>query len=239
MKITLLEAGRAPGPLQERYPRYPEMFAALLSGIDETLTFETVALVDGALPPDPTRCDAVLITGSPAGVYDVTPWMAPLSSFVRAASAAKTPLIGVCFGHQIIADALGGEVRKSPKGWGVGRHTYDILAREPWMAHAGPTFSLGASHQDQVITPPKSARTLARSTHTDHAMLVYDHAPIISLQGHPEFTDGFLAALYGARRGKTLSDDLADQAIESLRAPDDNALVGEWMVRFLKSIRGE
>ena len=238
MKITLLEAGRAPGRLQELYPRYPEMFVSLLSGIDETLSFETVALVDGAVPPDASTCEAVLITGSPAGVYDLTPWMAPLRTFVRAASAARTPMVGVCFGHQIIADALGGEVARSPKGWGVGRHTYDILARESWMADAGPAFSLGVSHQDQVITPPAGARTLARSAHTDHAMLAYDSAPIISLQGHPEFTDGFLAALYGARRGKTLSDDLADQAIESLGASEDNTLVGEWMVRFLKGARG-
>ena len=147
-------------------------------------------------------------------------------------------MVGVCFGRQIIADTLGGQVAKSHKGWGVGRHTYDILARESWMADAGSAFSLGVSHQDQVITPPTGARTLARSPHTDHAMLVYDSAPIISLQGHPEFTDGFLTALYGARCGKTLSDDLADQAIESLGAPEDNTLVGEWMLRFLRGARG-
>ncbi len=238
MKITLLEAGRAPGRLQELYPSYPDMFVSLLAGIDETLSFETVALVDGAAPPDASTCEAALITGSPAGVYDRTPWMAPLRAFVRDASAARTPLVGVCFGHEIIADALGGEVAKSHKGWGVGRHTYDILARESWMVDAGSAFSLGVSHQDQVIIPPAGARTLARSTHTDHAMLVYDSAPIISLQGHPEFTDGFLRALYGARRGKTLSDDLADQAIESLGAPEDNTLVGEWMLRFLRGARG-
>jgi GMP synthase-like glutamine amidotransferase len=238
MKITFLEAGRAPGRLQDLYPRYPEMFASLLSGADETLTFETVALVDGAAPPDPASLEAVLITGSPAGVYDLTPWMKPLRTFVQGAVEAKTPLIGVCFGHQVIADALGGDVRKSDRGWGVGRHTYDILAREPWMLDAGPAFSLGVSHQDQVIAPPPAARTLARSAHTDHAMLVYDNAPIISLQGHPEFTDGFLSALYGARRGKTLSDDLADQAIESLATPDDNALVAGWMLKFLKDARG-
>jgi GMP synthase-like glutamine amidotransferase len=237
MKITLLEAGRAPGALQELYPRYPDMFASLLSGVDDQLTFETVAVVDGEALPDPAALDAVVITGSPAGVYDLTPWMKPLRTFVQDAAKAKTPMVGVCFGHQIIADALGGDVRKSDKGWGVGRHTYDILARELWMMDAGPAFSLGVSHQDQVIVPPRGARTLARSAHTDHAMVVYDDAPILSLQGHPEFTDGFLSALYGARRGKTLSDDLADQAIESLGAPEDNAMVGGWMVRFLKAAR--
>lgn len=237
MKITILEAGRAPGRLADLFPRYPDMFVRLLSGVDDTLTFETVSLVDGAAPPDAAGLDAVVITGSPAGVYDQTPWMDPLRGFVRAAHAAKTPVVGVCFGHQIMADALGGDVRKSDKGWGVGRHSYDILDRRSWMADAGQSFSLAVSHQDQVITPPKSAHTLARSGHTDHAMLHYADAPMMSLQGHPEFGDAFVSALYGARRGTSLTDAAADAAIESLKAPEDNALVGEWIVAFLRQSR--
>jgi len=238
MKVTILETGRAPGRLSELYPRYPDMFASLLSKADEKLVFETVALVDGTPPPDPRGCDAVVITGSPAGVYDFKPWMDPLRGFIREAFATRTPMAGVCFGHQIIADALGGDVRKSEKGWGVGRHTYSIVGTRPWMVDAGESFSLAVSHQDQVITPPAGAVTLARSAHTDHAMLAYEGAPIISVQGHPEFSDGFVAALYGARRGGSLSDEAADAAIGSLAIPEDNALVGEWIARFFRSVRG-
>lgn len=238
MKITILETGRAPGSLAEIYPLYPDMFRSLLSGADAGLRFETVALVDGEALPDPAGIEAALITGSPKGVYDDAPWMEPLRAFVRGAASAKTPLVGICFGHQIIADALGGDVRKSPKGWGVGRHTYEIVGRRPWMADAGEHLSLGVSHQDQVITPPAGAVTLARSDHTDHAMLAYDSAPIISVQGHPEFTDGFLLALYGARRGASLTDEMADAAIESLATPEDNALVADWIARFLRAARG-
>lgn len=237
MKITILEAGRAPGRLSEDYPRYPEMFSALLSRIDPGLKFETVALVDGAAPPDAESIEAALITGSPSGVYDQTPWMDPLRAFVKRAKEAQTPLVGVCFGHQVIADALGGDVRKSEKGWGVGRHTYDVVGRRPWMNDASERFSLAASHQDQVITPPEGAVTLARSKHTEHALLAYGDAPIVSLQGHPEFGDRFVTALYSARRGKNLTDDVVDAAVESLAKPDDNALVGEWIVRFLRSAR--
>jgi len=237
MKVTILEAGRAPGRLSEDYPRYPEMFASLLSKVDESLRFETIALVDGAAPPDPAQCEAIVITGSPSGVYDQTPWMDPLRAFVREAFAAKTPVVGVCFGHQIIADALGGDVRKSPKGWGVGRHTYQITSRRPWMNEVGDTVSLSVSHQDQVLAPPSGAITLASSAHTDHAMLAYDNAPVISIQGHPEFNDAFVSALWSARRGKALSDDQVDAALESLAHPEDNSLVGEWMVRFLRSAR--
>jgi GMP synthase-like glutamine amidotransferase len=237
MRVTILETGRAPGRLAEDYPSYPEMFVSLLSKVDESLTFESVAVIDGSPPPDPARCEAIVITGSPAGVYDAAPWMDPMRRFVREAFAVQTPMVGVCFGHQIIADAMGGVVRKSEKGWGVGRHVYEIIERRPWMTCAGPRFSLSVSHQDQVIVAPPGATTLARSTHTEHAMLAYASAPVISLQGHPEFSDAFVSALYRARRSKTLSDSVVDAALESLRDPEDNALVGEWMVNFLRRVQ--
>jgi len=234
MRVTIIEAGRAPGRLSEDFPRYPDMFVSLMGAADANLAFETVALLDSAALPAPAACEAVLITGSPFGVYDDTPWMNPLRSFIRGAFAARTPMIGVCFGHQIIADAMGGDVRKSSKGWGVGRHTYGILERRSWMADAGASVSLSVSHQDQVITPPGSAVTLASSAHTDHAMLAYRDAPVISIQGHPEFSDGFVAALYSARRGKSLTEAQADGAIASLSAPEDNARVATWFAQFLR-----
>jgi GMP synthase-like glutamine amidotransferase len=163
--------------------------------------------------------------------------MDPLRAFVREAFAARTPMIGVCFGHQVIADAMGGVVAKSEKGWGVGRHTYDILERPSWMADAGPAVSLAVSHQDQVITPPAGAQTLARSAHTEHAMLAYPDAPVISVQGHPEFSDTFVGALYSARRGKTLTESQVDDALRSLNRPADRARVAHWMARFLHSAK--
>lgn len=235
MRVTILETGRAPGRLSADFPLYPDMFVSLLANADENLAFETVSLVEGEDLPDPAKLEAVVITGSPSGVYDATPWMDPLRHFVRGAFAAKTPMVGVCFGHQLIADAMGGEVRKSEKGWGIGRHTYRVLEHRPWMGEPGATLSLSVSHQDQVIVPPSSATTLARSGHTEHAMLEYADAPVMSLQGHPEFGDAFVTALYSARRGKSLTDAEVDAAIESLAQPEDNARVGEWMVRFLRS----
>lgn len=235
MQVTIIETGRAPGRLSEAFPRYPGMFMSLLGAADPDLTFATVAVLDGEALPDPAGCDAVLITGSPFGVYDSTPWMEPLRGFIQGIFAARRPMIGVCFGHQVIADAMGGDVRKSEKGWGVGRHVYNVTAPRDWMVGAGETVALSVSHQDQVITPPPGAVTLARSAHTDHAMLAYESAPVMSLQGHPEFSDAFVAELYAARRGKTLSDAQVEGAIASLDSPVDNALVGQWMARFLRT----
>jgi len=234
MRVTIIETGRAPGRLSEDFPRYPDMFMSLIGAADASLAFETVALLDGAALPAPSACEAILITGSPFGVCDDTPWMNPLREFIRNAFAARTPMIGVCFGHQIIADAMGGDVRKSPKGWGVGRHAYGIREVRSWMADAGASVSLSVSHQDQVIAPPASAVTLASSAHTDHAMLAYRDAPVISIQGHPEFSDAFVAALYAARRGKSLTDAQVDGAIASLCTPEDNARVATWFARFLR-----
>ena len=237
MRLTIIETGRAPGPLRDMFPRYPEMFRALLSPADEALTFNAAAVLDGEALPEPETCEAVLITGSPFGVYDSTPWMDPLRAFIRATAAAGTPLVGICFGHQIIADALGGDVRKSEKGWGIGRHTYEVLARRNWMEGAGQTVSLAVSHQDQVITPPKGVTTLARSSHTEHAMLAYDDIPAITIQGHPEFSDTYVSALYNNRRGKALTDMQVDGAIATLKQPVDSALVARWIARFLQTAR--
>ncbi len=234
MQVKIIETGRAPGWLSEDFPRYPEMFMSLMGAADANLAFETVALLDGGALPAPSGCEAILITGSPFGVYDDTPWMNPLRDFIRDAFVARRPMIGVCFGHQIIADAMGGDVRKSPKGWGVGRHTYDLLEHRSWMPDAGASVSLSVSHQDQVITPPPNAATLASSAHTAHAMLAYTDAPVISIQGHPEFSDTFVSALYSARRGKSLTEAQADGAIASLAAPEDNARVATWFARFLR-----
>lgn len=234
MRVTIIETGRAPGRLSEEFPRYPDMFISLMREADANLAFDTVALLDGAALPAPSACEAILITGSPFGVYDDTPWMNPLRAFIRGAFAARRPMIGVCFGHQIIADAMGGDVRKSPKGWGLGRHTYGIVEHRGWMPEATPSVSLSVSHQDQVITPPPGAVTLASSAHTDHAMLAYRDAPVISIQGHPEFSDTFVSALYSARRGTTLTGEQVDTAIASLSAPEDNARVASWFARFLR-----
>ena len=147
----------------------------------------------GALPADVGRHDAYLITGSPAGVYDDLPWIAPLKTFLRAAKG-RAKLVGICFGHQIMAEAFGGRVEKSEKGWGVGLHSYPIVQREPWM-EATHLVSVPASHQDQVVLQPPEADVIASSLFTPYAGLAWRDQPAISFQFHPEMSPAFAKAL--------------------------------------------
>src|SRR5690606_28642593 len=124
--------------------------------------------------PDPAGLEGIVITGSPAGVYEDHAWLAPLRGFIRQAYAAGTPMLGICFGHQIMADALGGEVRKSEKGWGLGRHAYKVRQRPAFLAEAPENLAVACSHQDQVIVPPATAEVLLASEFAPNAGLLYE-----------------------------------------------------------------
>lgn len=234
MKLTIIETGLPPKAIRADWPRYPKMFEALIRPHLPELHCESVPVCEGAPFPDIAALDAVLVTGSAAGVYEDHPWMDPLMDFIREAGAARVPQIGVCFGHQAIAAAMGARVEKSDKGWGLGRHNYDVCYKPGWMTGLdGDTFSLGVSHQDQVLSRPDGAHTVAASDFTPYAALAYDNMPAISFQGHPEFSAGFCCALYNVRRGTAFSEVRVDEACGSLDVPVDNDLVGAWMANFL------
>lgn len=234
MNLTIISVGEAPQSIREDFPTYPEMFHSLLSKSHTDLEFDTISVLEAEELPDPKKLDATLITGSPASVYDSEPWISNLRDFVRWCALEKIPQIGVCFGHQLIAQALGGQVTKSPKGWGVGRHEYDFIDPTFWLKEEAPDkIALAVSHQDQIIEPPAGALTTMSSEFTPYAGLWYENAPIMSVQGHPEFSKEFASALYTARVDRI---DGVPKAIESLESPLDNDLISSWMIRFLNSV---
>jgi GMP synthase-like glutamine amidotransferase len=225
MKIAVLETGVPPDPLTDEFGSYPDMFADLLGSGYELETFE---VQKGELP-DPGAPGAYLVTGSAAGVYDPLPWIAPLQEFIRTAQGRK--MVGICFGHQVMAEALGGHVEKSDKGWSAGLHRYEIATREPWMDDA-VSIAIPASHQDQVVIQPPNTKVTARSAFTPVAGLAWTDRPAISFQFHPEFTPGFAKALI-EKRYDIVPDP--DAAIASLDAPNDSARVASWIRRFLEA----
>jgi GMP synthase-like glutamine amidotransferase len=228
MKIGILAAGHPPRALRPRFGDYPAMFETLLAGHGyDWQVFDTPAC---DYPTSPEACDAYLVTGAAAGVYDGEPWITELLAFLRRARG-RAKLVGVCFGHQAVAQALGGEVAKSPKGWGVGLHAYVVEARQPWMDETA-CFSLSASHQDQVVRPPPDATVVAGSEFCPCGMLAYGE-DAMSLQLHPEFAPDYSVALIEGRRGQRIPDEQAAAAIESLRRPDDHERVAGWIATFL------
>ncbi len=237
MHLTILETGRPPELICGQFPSYPAMFEALLRPHIPGLSCHVVAVLDGEALPEPQTTDAALITGSPAGVYDDLPWIAPLKNWIQRAADSGVPQVGICFGHQLMAEAFGGRAHQAPQGWGLGRHAYRVNGTEPWMGTARQTLHLAVSHQDQVLEVPSTARILAHSAFTPYAALAYDHAPAISFQGHPEFSPRFADALIRSRRGTRVSESLADEALDSLQAPLDSDIVAAWIAGFLAQAR--
>jgi len=223
MTIGILLCGEFPATLQAEFGPYSSMIRRLL-GSRRATVFDVQS---GQIPGSISSCEAYLVTGSSAGVYERLPWIDDLMAFLRNARG-HAKLIGICFGHQVMAHAFGGSVIKSPKGWGIGLHRYELPTRSYWMDDA-TSIAAPASHQDQVVAAPSDARVIARSAFTPFAGLDYGDA--ISFQFHPEFSPAFAAALIEANRDR--HRDLAASAIRSHAQPDDCARVGGWISRFL------
>lgn len=224
-RIAILKTGAPPPALTEVHGDYPAMFRTLLGDGFETTAFD----VQQGEWPDPVAFDGAIITGSAAGVYEDDAWIGALLDWIRLAHG-QTRLVGVCFGHQAMAQALGGRVEKSDRGWGVGLHRYQVVGEAGWMAPSVATVAIPVSHQDQVVAIPDHARVTLRSDFTPFAGLAWGE-DAISFQGHPEFTPAYAAQLTAGRRGR-IDTALVDQALDSLAEPDDRPVVADWIRVF-------
>lgn len=183
-------------------------------------------------PESVDACDAYIITGSPNGVYDKEPWIAELMQFLRDAYAAGKKLVGICFGHQILAHALGGHTEKSDKGWGLGLKQFNVITKKPWMSVEAGQYALYFAHQDQVIELPPDAELLGGNGFCPNAMFVIKDQ-VLGVQGHPEFTKSMMQDILAGKNGNT-SPELLNLAEESLQNGEpDNNLFTQWIVNFL------
>ena len=181
LRLGLLVCGTVRDEHLPRYGRYPDMFRRLFVRVAAPLELVEYAVHEGEFPAQPGECDAWLISGSRFSVYDDEAWIRQLADFVRALRQARTPTVGICFGHQMLGHALGGETRRAPQGWGIGRHDMELLETAPWMEAGAARYALFVSHQDQVVQLPPGARRLARNDHCENAMFVLDDCML----GHP------------------------------------------------------
>lgn len=242
MKLVFIEVGRPPEPIGDSFGCYPKMLEDLIAPHFDKPEFQTCSMLDGDALPCLDNVDGVVIMGSPHSVYDDIPWIEPLMDLIREASSKKVPQIGICFGHQLIAKALGGDVRKAPQGWGIGRHTYEVNELPEFLkdanAHEVEKLNVLVSHQDQVLEPPKGAKVLASSDFTPNAVIYYEEHCALTTQAHPEFTSDFAYALIASRRGTRFSEDFADKALETVHDPIDRNVLANWMVSFFKTHKG-
>lgn len=233
MRLTIIQTGDVPAPLRQTFGPYHAMFERMFDDTNNGFSYEVVTAYDNSLLPDPSRLEGIVITGSPAGVYEDHAWLPPLREFIRRAYSAGTPMLGVCFGHQIMADALGGDVRKSEKGWGLGRHAYSVIGRADFMANAPDMLAVACSHQDQVIVPPPEAEVILASDFTPNAGLFYKSGKALSFQPHPEFDDSYALALVELRRGRA-PDFVVDAGIDSFAQRSDSARVADYIGKFFR-----
>jgi GMP synthase-like glutamine amidotransferase len=225
MLIGILQTGLAPEALAAEMGDYPDMFARLLAG--NGFTFRTYRVVEGEFPASVTACDGWLITGSRHGAYEDHPWIPPLETFIRDSFSAHVPMVGVCFGHQIIAQAMGGRVERYAGGWAVGATEYDF---------AGETRTLNAWHRDQVTVVPDGAKVIASNDFCANAALLYDDRAL-TVQAHPEFKPAFIDGLMKTRGKGLVPDPVMAAADKRLSVPIQDQAMAAQIAAFFKAPR--
>ncbi len=235
MRIGILETQIHESGVKEKYGSYAEMFQRLLLLVDDQLEFTVYQVTEGQYPESVDECDAYLITGSKSSVYDDEPWIVKLRDYVVSLHKQRKKLIGICFGHQLIAQALGGLTQKSKNGWGVGNAVSNIEKTMPWMGNAKQQFSLLVSHQDQVTTLPVDALLIASNEQCSNTSFqIASH--MLAFQGHPEFSEDYLKYSMNKRRD-LIGEEKYNKALDSLKESQDSQLVAQWMINFIKMDR--
>ncbi len=211
---------------------YDDMFRRLFAGYEdvEMVTYDAIG---GELPADPSECDAWLTTGSRHSVNDDAQWIRDLEEFVRRVAAAGVPFIGICFGHQLLAKAMGGSVVKSDVGWGVGMKVVEV---RPDLG-LGDSYQVLTSHQDQVEALPPGGEILGWNEHCPVSMLGVGRT-MVGIQGHPEFDVTYSEALMKSRRGHLIPEDTVDAGLATLDQPLDTGGLADWILRFVAEPRG-
>jgi len=232
MRIGLLETDVLYDDLIKEYGSYGLMFERYFSQLDDSaLEFVYYQVQQGELPLFLDECDAYIITGSKAGVYEDHDWIAPLSNWVKEADQAKVKVLGICFGHQLIAHALGGKVEVSSKGWGMGVRSLFTIPDSPFSQPLPKYLDLIYSHKDQVIALPPGASNFLSDNFCPHAGFTMGRH-IVTFQGHPEFNAIYSERLL-SRRAECIGEPTYSRGIASLRQGTDAIFIGRLILDFI------
>lgn len=228
LRLCVIENGLVPEDLQDSFASYPAMIEHWLAPALPEARFSQVSPVTGETLPDPLEFDGYILTGSRHSCYEGAAWMEELQLFLQRLRDLKCPVFGICFGHQIMADAYGGRAGKAEQGWGVGAQQYQYSETSPTD---GASFIF---HQDQVVELPPEAQVLGGSSHCRNGVLSYSF-PALSVQYHPEFSTDYMSALAQRYSGTMLTREQADTALSSLvQLNVDNSRLASWVAGFFR-----
>ena len=231
MKIALLLCDHVRPELQVEHQDYPDMFIKLFKAVEPNIKVETFAVVDSIFPNTLHGFDAWLVSGSRHSTLDDLPWIHQLSELILNLVSQKQKIIGVCFGHQLIAQTLGGKVEESNKGRGIGMSTNQIYHKPNWLTADANSFNLIVSHKDQVTLTPESAELIAGSDFCKNYLLQYGNL-IFTIQGHPEFSKSYIKALMEIRKAQYPSQTYK-KANQSLDLVCHDIQIAQWIIQFI------
>jgi GMP synthase-like glutamine amidotransferase len=233
MRLAILQCDDVLEQFQPRFGNYPEMITRMFDGCGEVVNTDIFDCRRGDYPENLDAYDGYITTGSRASVYDPEPWIEALIEFVRHLDRQRKKLIGICFGHQVIAVATGGSVGKSDKGWGIGVSVNRVVARPSWMSSPRDELQIIVSHQDQILALPHHAQVIAESDFCPCFVVQWKNH-FLSIQGHPEWNRDYSRALMHARR-RIIPPERVAQGLDSLSRTPDNTLFARWILDFIKN----
>jgi GMP synthase-like glutamine amidotransferase len=230
-RLGLLVCDFVPEELRDRFEDYPAMFAGAIASTGREVEWRSYRVYAEELPAAKDECDGYIATGSRAGVYEEHAWIPLLERFIRSLVGSGRPLVGLCFGHQVMAQALGGIAERSGEGWGVGVRRYRTHAKADWMEPLMTEFNVPVCHQDQVTRLPSGASVLASSGHCANFIIQFNES-MLGIQGHPEFEKDYIEVLLELRRD-ILPAPVHDRALASLDRQHHNREIMGWIANFL------
>ena len=231
LRICTLETDVLRPELVDQYQGYGRMFERLFARQPIAAEFEVYNVMQGVYPEPQERFDAYLITGSKADSFATDPWIETLKAYLLDLYQRGEKLLGICFGHQLLALLLGGNSERASQGWGVGTHQYKVAEAKPWMSPTLQELTLLISHQDQVTALPENATVIASSPFCPFAAY-HIGDQVLCFQGHPEFIHDYSRTLLDIRQ-QCLGEQIYTRGIASLEQPHNGDAVAEWMMRFV------
>lgn len=231
LKGAILQCDEVLEEFQPQFGTYGHMVENLFTAINAPVECDVFNCLKKEYPENISDYDFYITTGSKVSVYDDLDWIKPLVDFVTQCDQQKIKFIGICFGHQIIALALGAQVNKSPKGWGIGIAQNNMCYSPTWMSQTKQQLNMVVSHQDQVENIPISAKIIASTDFCPNFMLQWNNH-FLSIQGHPEWSNDYSRTIINHRKD-SIPSDRVKTGLESLKIKSDSALFTQWIIDFV------